>query len=873
MSNKPSLYLRDITVDKLGSVTDKSLKGLSPALNIVYGPNEAGKSTLRDAILFGLYGLPGKLGAGAVEKSKYENRSTYYFSDSPLRQITGVISENDKDYHFTQSSPAGKASVLSFPDADGEAVVARMREDISFDEYATVWNISGYDLKTINPGWSSKEVGRSSALTVFATAVDPYDVQESLKKRLEDQYKGNKANPEGNLKKTIIRLSSLETERRRLEALSQEGTAALAEMVDLEEQERLLAPQEEEHNEAAISASTDEANLEAHELTRQRLEKRAALLEHQIDEISDELKQVRANDYSLIILQEPQITKVHAQESDIASSRTQLEAKAFEISEKGAEIQQYDELPEILNAPDFAHLEDQTGELGQSLISCEDALSRSRQELEALIESRTALEAGDNDIAGELPEKRPTLSFSAGGILLTVLSLLGVGLSVLEVFGENGSLLTGIFSIVLFALGVLMIALPNRRMRTTVSGSDDNGAAVELAGLKNREAQVVRVLKHQEIARRDAQKAWASHIEKYLPGLSEEATPGEAKALIKKIQTKSLLTTQLSALTRSHSALEAKVLSWQAAVDEIYHVLGHTNYIKAPARGVQPLMSALGAAFEDSRLDKSLSEKLTTLKTEQENLESELLELDGRFKMIYSRYPGSSDYKTCIEKILARAAALKMNAQLLKEESTETTRALTRLQGEIDAISSSEELQKVLDEIALVKARIENLYSIYLLDLLSSKLLENATQAYFDEYAPKFEEHASDVFRRITDGRYTKIEVSDTEKGQRLSVICGEDGRALAPHELSRGTADQLYIALRIGLLLAYSSNGKSLPVVLDDILSTSDATRVKRAMEELLLLAQKRQVIFFTFDETIAEDLAMAAADKNVNYKEHSLL
>ena len=50
------MQIREIQIDGFGVFTDKRISGLSPGLNVIYGPNEKGKSTLLEfvrRILFG----------------------------------------------------------------------------------------------------------------------------------------------------------------------------------------------------------------------------------------------------------------------------------------------------------------------------------------------------------------------------------------------------------------------------------------------------------------------------------------------------------------------------------------------------------------------------------------------------------------------------------------------------------------------------------------------------------------------------------------------------------------------------------------------------------------------------------------------------
>ena len=60
----------------------------------------------------------------------------------------------------------------------------------------------------------------------------------------------------------------------------------------------------------------------------------------------------------------------------------------------------------------------------------------------------------------------------------------------------------------------------------------------------------------------------------------------------------------------------------------------------------------------------------------------------------------------------------------------------------------------------------------------------------------------------------------------------------------SDGTADQLYLALRLSVAQELTPG---VPLILDDALVRFDEERMKAAMEVLQEMAQSRQVILFT--------------------------
>ena len=112
----------------------------------------------------------------------------------------------------------------------------------------------------------------------------------------------------------------------------------------------------------------------------------------------------------------------------------------------------------------------------------------------------------------------------------------------------------------------------------------------------------------------------------------------------------------------------------------------------------------------------------------------------------------------------------------------------------------------------------------------------------------------------MTDGAWTTVSMS--EEG-RLQV--GNDLLITRePVHLSLGTCQQLYLALRIALLITADNVGRSIPIIADDILVNFDSKRRVAAARALAQLACHRQVIVLTCHEEIVETMRLADSSLN---------
>lgn len=111
---------------------------------------------------------------------------------------------------------------------------------------------------------------------------------------------------------------------------------------------------------------------------------------------------------------------------------------------------------------------------------------------------------------------------------------------------------------------------------------------------------------------------------------------------------------------------------------------------------------------------------------------------------------------------------------------------------------------------------------------------------------------ASRYLVQITCGKYRNIW---TPLGKRHLRIEDEQGQSLAVEKLSRGTREQLFLAIRLALIHDFARNGVALPVVLDDVLVNYDEQRTTATVQALIEFASSgHQLLMFTCHRHLAE-------------------
>ena len=138
---------------------------------------------------------------------------------------------------------------------------------------------------------------------------------------------------------------------------------------------------------------------------------------------------------------------------------------------------------------------------------------------------------------------------------------------------------------------------------------------------------------------------------------------------------------------------------------------------------------------------------------------------------------------------------------------------------------------------------------------LAQGLLEATFARYEREKQPAVIARAGELFTDVTAGRYVQLVAHEDDRAARhgIDAISAHDER-VDSGSLSRGTAEQLYLCLRLGLAETHAERTVSLPFVLDDVLVNFDPGRATAVARAIVLLSRSHQVLAFTCHPHIVE-------------------
>ena len=175
--------------------------------------------------------------------------------------------------------------------------------------------------------------------------------------------------------------------------------------------------------------------------------------------------------------------------------------------------------------------------------------------------------------------------------------------------------------------------------------------------------------------------------------------------------------------------------------------------------------------------------------------------------------------------------------------------------GRISQSRAALESDTTLADLKTRQARLLDRARITLRDWQASQkakaVFSDMTGKLEREYQPEALARASKYLCKLTCNRYEQVR---TPFGSQELIVHEQDGTVRQVWELSDGTREQLFLAVRLALIDMFAEQGIELPIVLDDICVNFDQTRTEAAVKTLIEFAQTKQVLFFTCHNHLAK-------------------
>ncbi len=891
------MRLRRAEAVRYGDLAAAVVGDFDDRLTVVLGRNEAGKSTFTALIRHVLYGFP----RGRTSERQYlppggESRvGRLVFDDDGVERLVERV-----------EGPHGGRAVVHGPDGEtaGETFLGPLTSGVSATVYQRVF---GFSLEELSDLGSLADIQSRLYATTTGLRLNPHDVLEKLRADAEDVWA-----PRARTKKLhdlAAGRRKIRDERVRLEELAdrfredREARAVVAE--ELDGAERYLRTARHRH--ARLSALLGEARRceerrTEHEQQLEEQQRSIDRLNEQLDELGEAdvlLERAAAVDRlgSRLELFRSELEQVGRDRQRLLDMDAEIEGRSSELGpdwdlealqslKLGIEIEsQLHEQEEILRAA--RRRRDDASRQAVDVRAERDVAVAAAEERSRSVDLQPGpaaaehvavrLEAIDRMlILGRQAEARAPSAFPgvAASVVAATLVVAGLGL-------EEPQILWAAAPPAALALALFMWSWLRRRVPAEISdlaellGLEEQPSPAQLVELKSRLEDVRRAWLAAEAAGQAAEarqraaelaeEAAAAADRKWKEWLRERrlgtasGDPAGAHGVLQLVR-------DLHGLVGSRRDIEGELArrlqvceEFAAEAKELDGRIGNQDLV-AVARGAETLVARLEAARESASQRRDLVQQLARAEEGRAKAGSRIEKNTLRIGEILAEaglQEGSS---------LADLEALETVAREELSEFEKRRHELVEQRATLDGRLQRGATESGSSELRLAEAgiveRIDDALEKYAVAATAVDVLAEALQAFEAERQPAVIRRAQDLFSQLTDGRYHRIA---TPLGKFEPGVSGGEVVGRPPEKLSRSTAEQLFLALRLSYIENLAGAHEALPVLMDDVLVNFDERRRAAAAAAIGDFSSRRQVVFFTCHPSTVEAFASAVPDCSV--------
>lgn len=941
-------------IDGFGVFHDKEISGFSDGVNILYGPNEAGKSTLLDFIRFTLFDYPRFLDERRPPLSGGKHGGRIWLKSNSNQPLSIYRNGNAKDVQINYKNEE-TANVNVYRQLIGNASIDLYKNvyAITLDELMAVQQLSDSGMEdrifSMGMGLSGVDFGKfESGLVDHAdnffkargrTQVLPELVDQIQKKEEAILQLKNKLGEYNRLSEQKENLENqLDLIRKNREELSeaknkyadlskaypafveyQEAQTILDEIGELKtHSEKFL----EQFEEAKKALSAEEQSLEEVKQKIEQLTEEKSRLEW--DKTLSE--QASLLDYfkTTVKLYEEAKSRNENEKEKLANSKSNKETinkrlgesiQAEQLIALEGTFELQSQATDTLEAQQKLERQRDTKKEVKGRISSElNALEEKKSQLESKIDAHSIRSKEDRDKANkeriELDTTFKVALENAGGntkkssqmplVLALVFLLVGGALFFVNLIA--GGLVVGVALI-----SLIFVLLTSKSSPVNFTGENPT----EINKKMDQFSTAIHIFdeleeKRQEITQQltSKEKEYKSVIEE-LESLNQSVIELEKKwkALLENSQLPAHLSPQqmgdfisnVEEFKRQHRAgLEAEkaienneslIKTFEEKLRTvapnlktiegpvIYDLIGKIEKNEEEKRKTEELERTILQKTNDkeailskiARVEEDIREVMTTVEVENEEELYKQFEQQKKYQEANEKLSnaaknirtlcGAEKLESTINELEKFTPSLlnskkeetEQDYEAIKNQFDEMNRELASITTNIRHILEPDEMYELQNNKESLETRLIEETKEWLSTKMALAILNESKQKYEAEKQPEVITQTREYFKAITENAYEDLRISLSQK--HVSII-DSSGKAKTVEELSRGTREQLLLALRLGLIEEYEKNAEPLPVALDDIMVNFDVHRAENLAEVLTKFAKNRQVILFTCHE-----------------------
>lgn len=276
--------------------------------------------------------------------------------------------------------------------------------------------------------------------------------------------------------------------------------------------------------------------------------------------------------------------------------------------------------------------------------------------------------------------------------------------------------------------------------------------------------------------------------------------------------------------------LEAKITPYQQAINKLWQT--------AEVQDEESFLTRGGLFEEKTRLVEAKERYLQQI---QVTLSEEAFD-----RIVKGENITGAELKSRLTNVVERG-------ELIKQKMQETQQQIANNHALLVQLSQSRTLSDTKHAYYLLKNELQAEAKKWATYQLASEKIKQTKIDFQNRYLPDVLVAATYYFKRLTRDRYQRVFFADQENELFVEVA---DGSYYQLTELSQGTKDQLYIALRIALSQVMAKQIQ-LPFLIDDGFVHFDQKRANVVLTLFQEIAKEQQVIYFSKDANVISELS----------------
>jgi uncharacterized protein YhaN len=216
------------------------------------------------------------------------------------------------------------------------------------------------------------------------------------------------------------------------------------------------------------------------------------------------------------------------------------------------------------------------------------------------------------------------------------------------------------------------------------------------------------------------------------------------------------------------------------------------------------------------------------------------------------------------DRLAGREEALAQKLAELREQLVDSGQQRESARMAFEAVGGDDTAARAEAERQATLAGMTEVAEHYTRVRVAERLLQWAIERYRQEKQAPLLALAGQYFSTLTEGAYSGLRLDYDDNDRPCLVGLRADASHVGVGAMSTGTADQLYLALRLAAIEDYLDRATPLPLVADDLFINFDNARAAAGLRVLGQLAGRTQVLFFTHHAHLVE-LARAAISPDV--------